>query len=72
MENEFSFQKGWYQVPQGKAAEVRKKIAVALGITTRMAFLHRMNGKVSHTPAEQEVIERIFSEYNITDVWGAA
>ena len=27
-ENKFSFQKGWAQVPQGKAAEVRSKLMV--------------------------------------------
>jgi len=67
----FSFQKGWYQVRQGEVAEVRKKLMATLGITTRMAFIKRLNGDVYHIPAEKEAIERIFSEYGITEIWGA-
>ena len=70
MNNNFSFQKGWYQIPQGKVADVRKKISAKLGITTRMAFMNRLNGETFGTIAEREAIERIFAEYNITDVWG--
>ena len=67
---EFSFQKGWFEVKQGQIAEVRHKIQAALGLTTRPAFYKRLNGVTIGLPAEREVIERIFSDYGITDIWG--
>jgi len=70
--NEFSFQKGWSQVKQGDAATVRSKLMAALNITTRMAFLDRLNGKVEPKITEHRAIEDIFAEYGIKKVWGAA
>ena len=70
--NEFSFQKGWSQVKQGDAATVRSKLMSALNITTRMAFLDRLNGKVEPKVTEHRAIEDIFSEYGIKEIWGAA
>jgi hypothetical protein len=68
--NEFSFRKGWLQVKQGDAARVRSKLMSALNLTTRMAFLDRLNGKVEPKVSEHRAIEEIFSEYGITEVWG--
>jgi hypothetical protein len=68
--NEFSFQKGWLQVKQGDASAVRSKLMVALNITTRMAFLDRLNGKVEPRVTEHCAIEEIFAEYGITEIWG--
>ena len=68
MEN--SFQQGWYQVKQGEVAAIRQKIMAKLGITTRMAFLNRLNGDTIGTIAEREAIERVFEEHGITDIWG--
>lgn len=70
--NEFSFQKGWSQVKQGDAAAVRSKLMAALNITTRMAFLDRLNGKVEPKITEHRAIEDVFAEYGITEIWGAA
>lgn len=70
--NEFSFQKGWSQVKQGDASTVRSKLMAALNITTRMAFLDRLNGKVEPKVTEHRAIEEIFAEYGITEIWGAA
>ncbi len=68
--NEFSFKKGWSQVKQGDVAQVREKLMCALSITTRMAFLDRLNGKVEPKITEHRSIEEIFSDYGIKDVWG--
>jgi hypothetical protein len=68
--NEFSFQKGWSQVKQGEAASVRSKLMSALNITTRMAFLDRLNGKVEPKVTEYAAIEQVFKAYGITEIWG--
>jgi hypothetical protein len=69
--NEFSFQKGWSQVKQGDAATVRSRLMVALNITTRMAFLDRLNGKVEPKVTEHAAIEQVFKSYGIKEIWGA-
>jgi hypothetical protein len=69
---EFSFRKGWYQVKQGEARDVRAKIMSALNIATRMAFIDRLNGKYEPRVTEAKAIESIFAEHGITDIWGAA
>jgi len=68
--NKFSFQKGWSQVRQGDISAVRVRLMSVLNISTRMAFLDRLNGKVEHKVSEYEAIERVFADYGITDVWG--
>lgn len=68
--NEFSFRKGWSQVRQGDAAAVRSKLMVALNLTTIMAFLDRLNGKVEPKVSEAKAIEEIFASYGIKQVWG--
>jgi len=69
-DTEYSFQKGWYQLRQHQVAEARNKIMAKFGITTRMAFLKRLNGKTMGMQAERDAIEAIFAEYGITEVWG--
>lgn len=70
--NEFSFQKGWSQVKQGDVATVRTKLMSALNITTRMAFLDRLNGKVEPKITEHRAIKEVFAEYGIKEIWGDA
>ena len=70
--NEFSFQKGWLQVKQCDVSAIRSRLMAALNITTRMAFLDRLNGKVEPKITEHRAIEEIFAEYGITEIWGAA
>ena len=65
-----AFQKGWFRVPQGDVAAVRIKLMSALGVTTRVGFLNRLNGLVTHTDEERAAIESIFNNYGITDAWG--
>ena len=66
-----AFQKGWYRIPQGDVAGVRIKLMAMFGITTRMAFLDRLNGKVNHTEEQIKSVEEIFHSYGITEIWGA-
>ena len=67
---EYSFQKGWFRLRQFEVAEARNRIMASLGITTRMAFLKRLNGETYGIPAERNEIERIFADYGITEIWG--
>lgn len=70
--NEFSFQKGWSQVRRKDVAIVRTKLMEELNITTRMAFLDRLNGKVEPKISEYRAIENVFKMYGINEIWGAA
>ena len=70
MNRDFSFQKGWSQVKQGEVSVVRTQLMTALSITTRMAFLNRLNGDVEPKVTEYEAIERIFKEHGIAEIWG--
>lgn len=66
----FSFKKGWNQLPQSKCSEVRSKIMDALSIKIRTSFYPRLNGEVEPKLGEAMAIEAIFQEYGITDIWG--
>ena len=66
----FSFKNGWFQVKQGDVKSIRQELMDALNITTRMSFNDRLNGRIEPRVTEAETIERIFSEYGVTDIWG--
>jgi len=66
----FSFLKGFRQVPVGVVSEVRDKIMAALGITTNVSFNNRLYGINEPKITEYQAIEKVFSEYGITDCWG--
>ena len=68
--SKFSFKRGFYQIRQKDADSVKKAIMDALGITTRAAWWQRLNGLIEPKVTEAESIERIFSEYGVTEVWG--
>lgn len=68
--NQFSFKKGFDQVPHGKVKQVRDELMDALGIKTRPSWLARLRGNVEPKISEAETIERIFAKYNINEVWG--
>ena len=70
MGNRFSFQKGWAQVKQGDAREVRKKLMEVLCIKTNVSFYERLRGEIEPRISEHEAIEGVFSEYGITGIWG--
>ena len=67
--SKYSFKRGYNQVPQGKAKEVREKIVKALGLT-KASFYPRLRGEIIPKITEYKIIESIFSEYDITDIWG--
>lgn len=69
-ESRFSFWKGWDQVKRGDVKAVRSKLMTALNIYHRNSFLDRLNGRVEPKVTEVESIEKVFSEYGITEVWG--
>lgn len=66
----FSFHRGWNQVPIAKAAEVRNKIMKTLGITSRPSWLARLRGKTIPRADEVYLIEDVFRAYGIVDIWG--
>ncbi|MDD4593138.1 MAG: hypothetical protein PHG06_22365 [Parabacteroides sp.] len=42
----------------------------ALGLTTRAAWWQRLNGIVEPKVSEAAAIEKIFTDFGITDIWG--
>ena len=70
MDSNYSFRNGWSQVRQGDARAVRSKLMTVLNITTRASFSNCLNGKIEPKISEYHVVERVFAEYGITDVWG--
>lgn len=70
--NNFSFRKGFEQVRRKDAKEVKEKLAKAIGIklNNRMSWSNWLNGKVEPRVTQKEAIEKVFAEYEITEVWG--
>lgn len=66
----FSFKKGFSQLQFKDVGVAKAKIMKALGIKTRAGWKYRIDGTVEPKVTEAEVIESIFSEYGITEVWG--
>ncbi len=69
--NEFSFKRGFSQVRQKDVKEVKKRIMSALGLTTRVSWNARLNGKVEPKVSEARAIEDVFADFGIKSVWGA-
>ena len=67
----FSFKKGYDQVQQKDAKDVRQKIMNALNLTSRRSWGLRLQGLIEPKVTEAQAIENIFSEYGITDIWGS-
>lgn len=67
---QFSFQKGFSQVMQKDISNVKSEVMTALGITTNVAWLNRLNGKVEPKVSEAKAIEDTFAKYGIKEVWG--
>lgn len=70
MMGNFSFKKGYQQVQQKDAKDVRQKIMTALNLTSRRSWGLRLNGIIEPKVSEAQAIENIFNEYGITDIWG--
>lgn len=65
-----SFKKGLGQVQVKDLAEVKSKLMQALGIRTSQGLGYRIRGVYSLKVDEKELIESIFDEYGIKDIWG--
>lgn len=70
MEN-FSFKKGYQQIQQKDAKEVRQRIMSALNLTSRRSWGLRLNGHIEPKVSEAQIIESIFNDYDIYDIWGS-
>lgn len=68
--NDYSFKRGFAQVRQKDVSEVKKRIMSALGLTTRVSWNARLNGKVEPKVSEARAIEGVFADFGITKVWG--
>ena len=68
--NKNSFQKGMRQIKNGDVAEIKKKILGELKLTSKMSWYNRLYGKTIPNKEEVEKIEKIFSKYGVTEVWG--
>lgn len=66
-----SFQKGLGQVQVKDLAEIKGKLMQALGIHTPQGLGYRIRGVYCLKPREKEIIESIFAEYGIKDIWGS-
>lgn len=66
----YSFQKGFNQVPVGKASEVREELMKALSITSRPGWLSRLKGRIVPKVTEARAIEQVFAKHGIKNVWG--
>ena len=55
---------------QKDISNVKHEIMITLGITTNVAWLNRLNGKVEPKVSEAKAIEETFAKYGIKEVWG--
>jgi hypothetical protein len=67
---EFSFKKGFDQVPVGKVPELRANLMKALDIKSYPAWLRRLRGEVDPKASEIRAVEEVFSTYGIKKIWG--
>ena len=68
--NQFSFQKGFDQVPHGKVKQVKDELMKSLKISSRPSWLARLRGDVEPKISEVKAIEGVFAKYGIKDIWG--
>lgn len=69
-QTEYSFLRAFNKVPLGESKTVKEEIKSILGITTDQGWYKRLYGLVTPNIREMQDIEKIFSKYGITDVWG--
>lgn len=68
--NEFSFKLGFSQVKRKDVQEVKNRIMNALGLRTRVSWYARLNGAVEPKVSEAKIIESVFADFGINQVWG--
>lgn len=66
----FSFNKGYMQVRQQDAPEVKRQIMEALNFNNEQSWRDRRYGRIEPKMTEVEVIEAVFSKFGIKKVWG--
>lgn len=69
--NEFSFKLGFSQVKRKDVQEVKNRIMNALGLRNRVSWYARLNGTVEPKVSEAKIIESVFADFGITQVWGS-
>lgn len=69
--NKYSFQKGMGQVRMKDIHEVKAKLMTALNIHTPQGLGYRIRGVYALKAEEKGLIEAVFAEYGITDIWGS-
>lgn len=69
----YSFQKGYGKIQHGDAPKVKAEIMLVLNITSRPAWLRRINGITIPTVKEVEDVESVFLKYGVkkSNVWGS-
>lgn len=67
---QYSFAKGWAQIPNGSAKEARQKLMAVLHITAMHSWYRRLHGGTIPRLNEKEAIEKVFSDYGVTNIWG--
>jgi hypothetical protein len=67
---DWAFEKGWYELKTREVPICRKKLMSALKLTTHAGFGVRLRGQVVPNVEEVQHIERIFHEFGITEIWG--
>ena len=65
-----AFVKGMGDAPARHQVLIRKEIMDVLGISSRVQWANRRDGRVDHTPAERMAIESIFGRYGVKQPWG--
>lgn len=66
----YSFMKGWKQLPQCELKAVRGEICAALNVSI-VTFYARLKGQPEPKVSEAKAIEGIFAQRGIHDIWGA-
>lgn len=65
----YSFRKGWKQLPEGKQKDFKKELVTRLDIS-ESTFYPRLRGEVEPKISEYHIIENLFLEYNVKEIWG--
>lgn len=69
MDNRFSFRKGYEQLAQKDVKDFRNRLCERLGIKDGSIY-RKMSGEVEPKMSEGRIIEEVFAEFGVTDVWG--
>lgn len=70
IKNENSFKRGYLKVPKGLLNQVKQEIMDVLEVNSKSAWFVKIDGRTTLKQIEKDAIEKIFAQYNITDIWG--